>query len=118
MSNEQMVPPEKQVVFTSVDWSYTIRGSRLSRRINALACSCQSYDLAGRMKQQPDGSVRFHASAAQVAAWKAEAKQIGRSLDQIMRYHLVTGGEVQGPDDLILTMSFQPQETRGTGPER
>jgi hypothetical protein len=64
--------------------------------------------LAGRTEQAPDGTVSFHASVAQVMAWQAKASQTGRSFDQIMRYHLVTGVEVQGPDGLILTMTFHP----------
>ena len=67
------------------------------------------YALAGCTQQAPDGSVGFQASAAQVAAWQAEASQRGRSFDQILRYHLVTGVEVQGPDGLVLTMTLQPQ---------
>jgi len=108
MSNEQWVPGQADALYNGTDWSFSVRGSQMRQRVEALADARRRYEMAGRTEQEPDGRVGFRASAAQVAAWQAEADQTGRSFDQIMRYHLVTGVEVQGPDGLVLTMRFQP----------
>jgi hypothetical protein len=65
--------------------------------------------MAGHKEEGSDGAISFHASAEQVAAWHAQADQTGRSFEQIMRYHLVRGVDVRGPDGLVLIMSFIPQ---------
>ena len=109
MDNEQRGPGQKNASYRGMDWSVSIRGSQVRQLVDAPAAQHRQYALAGRTQQEPDGSVSFLASAAQVAAWQAEASQTGRSFDQILRYHLVTGVEVQGPDGLVLTMTLQPQ---------
>ena len=109
MDNEQRGPRQKNASYRGTDWSVSVRGSQLRQQVDGRADQCQRYALAGRTQQEPDGSVSFYASVAQVAAWQVEASQTGRSFDQILRYHLVTGVEVQGPDGLVLTMTLQPQ---------
>ena len=99
MTAEQSNPDPTHAIHNSMDWSYSIRGAQPPRQ----------YGVAGRMGYEPDGSVSFYASEAQMAAWQAEALETGRGYGQIMRYHLVTGVEVQGPDGLVLTMMCQPQ---------
>jgi hypothetical protein len=108
MGYAQDAHEQNNVICTGMDWSISIRGSELRQRRDAVADPRQRYELAGRTEQEPDGSVSFHASAAQMAAWRAEAAQRDRSFDQILRYHLVTGVDVQGPDGLILTMTCEP----------
>ena len=108
MSNEQGVLGQKNASYNGMDWSFSIR-SQLRQWVDTLIDPRHQYERAGRMEHEPDGSVTFHAGEAQVATWQAEANRTGRSFDQIMRYHLVTGVEVQGPDDLVMTMTFQPR---------
>jgi hypothetical protein len=60
------------------------------------------------MEHEMDGSVTFYGSRTQVASWQKQAIQMGRSFDQIARYHFVMGVDVQGPDDLVLTMRCHP----------
>jgi hypothetical protein len=99
---------QKDTIYNGMDWSFSVRGSQTREGIDAQSSQCQRYELAGSSAQELDGSASFQASAAQVAAWQAEANQTGRGFDQIMRYHLVLGVEVQGPDGLILIMIYHP----------
>jgi hypothetical protein len=108
MGNSYDVPDQNNVICTGMDWSVSIRGSALPQRRDTVADPRRRYEQAGRTEQELDGSVTFHASDAQMAAWQAEADQRGRSFDQIIRYHLATGVDVQGPDGLILTMTCRP----------
>jgi hypothetical protein len=106
MNNEQRFSGQENVIFNGKDWSFSVRGTQ---QADALAKPHLRYELAGRWEQNPDGSATFHASEAQIAAWQAEAERTGHDFEQILRYHLVTGVDVQGPDGLVITMICQPQ---------
>jgi hypothetical protein len=106
MNNEQRFPGQVSVVYNGTDWGFAVRGRQ---RANSLAFPYLRYELAGRSEQESDGSVSFHASEAQVAVWEVEAERTGRDFEQIVRYHLVTGVDVRGPDGLVLTMICQPR---------
>jgi hypothetical protein len=109
MSSEDRIPSQNSVIYCGTAWSFTIRGSELPPRIGTVVDPLQRYAMAGHKEEGLDGAISFHASPEQVAAWHAQADQTGRSFEQIMRYHLVRGVDVRGPDGLVLIMSFIPQ---------
>ena len=51
MSNGHGAPGHDDIIFTSTDWSFSIRGSQLRQRVDTLADPRRRYELAGRTEQ-------------------------------------------------------------------